>query len=252
MAPEADPLELLGLEPHESLLEADRRQLPASVGEPESLPPSPVRRQLVGLGATLTGVTLIAGLALIVLGLVEAVTGGSAVLTAGAFVIGIVLAATHWGWVHVAELSANRLEGRRNAALLDRRRTWLRGIEAHPRWEVTTAVGGDGSITMVTTCYRPVVRSPGTYTFVREEVARETHSGEEPAAEVAERAELLRRQAAAQTGQARERFEAARDAYEQALMVRDDEEQRLAALRAASEALSERINSHLKDPPVTE
>src|SRR5436305_5493333 len=119
MAPEADPLDLLGREPDERLLEDDLRQLPSAVGEPESLPDSPARRRLVGAGATLTGVTLVGGLALIALGLVEAFSGGSAVLTVAALVIGIVLVSTHWGWVHVAELTANTLEARRNASLLE-------------------------------------------------------------------------------------------------------------------------------------
>jgi hypothetical protein len=252
MAPEADPIDLLGREPDERLLEDDLRQLPSSVGEPELLPDSPARRRLVGVGATLTGVTLVGGLALIALGLVEAFSGGSAVLTVAALVIGIVLVGTHWGWVHVAELTANTLEARRNASLLNRRQRWLGRIEPYPRWEVSTSATEDGSISIITVCHRPVIRSEGTFTFVREEVARELHSGEEPAAMVAERAELVRRRAATDTERAREQFEAARDAYEQALMVRDDEQQRIAALRAASEALSQQINSNLRDPPLIE
>jgi hypothetical protein len=35
-------------------------------------------------------------------------------------------------------------------------------------------------------------------------------------------------------------------------MARGDEQERVAALRAASEALSERINANLRDPPLTE
>jgi hypothetical protein len=251
MPPEVDPLELLGREPDERLVGDDVRQLPAAVGEPEALPPSAARR-VVGVGATLTGTTLVGGLALIVLGLFEAFTGGSLVVTLAAFVIGIVLVATHWGWVHVAELSANRLDARRNASLLERRRTWLEQIEPYPRWEVSTSTAEDGSIAIITVWHRPVPRGERNFTFVREEVTREVHSADEPAAAVAERAELLRRQAAADTARARERFEAARDAYEETLMLRDDEQQRIAALRAASEALSERINSNLRDPPLTE
>jgi hypothetical protein len=113
-------------------------------------------------------------------------------------------------------------------------------------------VGDDGSITILTVCHRPVGCDERTFTFVREEVARETHSGEEPAAVVSERAELLRRQAAADTAAARERYEVAREAYDQALLAQDDEEQRRAALRAASEALADRINANLRDPPLVE
>jgi hypothetical protein len=35
-------------------------------------------------------------------------------------------------------------------------------------------------------------------------------------------------------------------------LARDDEQQRQAALRAASQALSERINANLRDPPLAE
>jgi hypothetical protein len=117
---------------------------------------------------------------------------------------------------------------------------------------VSTRATEDGSITILTVCHRPVSRGEGTYTFEREEVAREVHSAEEPAAAVTERAELLRRAAAADTQRERERYEAARDAYETALLAHGDEQERLAALRAASEALSERINTNLRDPPLTE
>jgi hypothetical protein len=253
MPREADLAELVGFRPDERLLEEDAGKLPASVGKPESLPPSSgTRRRLVGAGATLTGVSLIGGLALIVLGLIEAISGGSAAVTAVAFVLGIVLVGTHWGWVHVAELTANTLDARRNSSLLDRRRVWLGTIEPYPRWEVSTTTGADGSISIITVCYRPVPRGEGTFSFRPEEVAREVHSGEEPAAGVAERAELVRRRAAADTERERERYEAARGAYERALLAHADEQERLAVVRAASEALSEQINEHLRDPPLTE
>lgn len=252
MPPEADPLELLGLAPDERLLGEDARQLPASVGEPEPLPPqSPARRRVVAAGATLTGVSLVLGIVLIGVGIGEAVSD-AIVLAVALLVVGVSLIATHWGWVHVAELTGNAIQGRRDAAVLGRRRAWLGQLEAYPRWEVSTAAGEDGSIAIVTVCHRPVPQGDGTFTFVHDDVAREVHAADEPAADVAERAELLRREAAAETAQARERFEVARDAYEHTLMAHDDEQQRRAALRAASEALSERINANLRDPPLTE
>jgi hypothetical protein len=252
MPPETDLVELVGLEPDERLLDEDLGNLPSAVGRPESLPYSSARRQIVGLGATLTGISLVGGIALIVVGLVEAITGGSAAATIAALVIGVVLVSTHWGWVHVAELSANNLDARRNASLFDRRRAWLAGIEPYPRWEVSTSTRRDGSIAIVTECYLPVRRGETTFTFVREEVARELRSGDDTAAAVAERAELRRRHAAAHTARERERFEAARDAYQHALLAADDKQARLAALRAASEALSDRINSNLREPPLVE
>jgi hypothetical protein len=260
--------ELVTLEPDERLLGEDASLLPVAVGRPESLPFSPARRRIVGLGATMTGVTLVGGVALIVAGLAELIAGGSAWLIAVAFVLGVVLIATHWGWVHVAELTANKLEGRRHASLLERRRAWLRTIEPYPRWEVGTATEADGSIAIVTVLYRPVPRaagpsvaraarasmpsSAGTFTFAREEVGRELHSGDEPGADVAERAELLRRQAAADTARERERYEVAHEAYQRAVAAHADERERVAAVRAASEALSERINANLRDPPLVE
>jgi len=252
MPSETDIAELIELQPDERLLGEDLDALPAAVGRPEPFPRSPARRRIVGFGATMTGVSLVGGLALIALGLVELIEGGSAAVIVAAFVLGIVLASTHWGWAHVAELSANKLEERRNTSLLERRRAWLSGIEPYPRWEVSTTTGEDGSIAIVTVRYRPVVRSDKTFTFVREEVGREVHSGDEPGADVAERAELLRRQAATGTARERERYEVARDAYQRALLASADEQERLAAVRAASEALSERINANLRDPPLVE
>lgn len=252
MASEPDPLDFLGREPDERLLGEDLKQLPGSVGGPPApLPESPARRQVVRFGATMTGATLIGGALLSLVGLIEVIANGSLVWLI-VLVVGVILVSTHWGWVHVAELTGNRIEARRGASLEERQARWLRGIEPYPRWEVSTSAGEDGSITIVTIRHQPTANGEHNYTFVRDEVGREVHSAEEPAAKVAERAELLRRQAAAETEEAREQFEAARDAYDQALMVRDDEQQRIAALRAASQALSERINEHLRDPPLAE
>ena len=251
MAPEVDPVEFVGLEPDDRLFGDDLAQLPASVGRPAELVPSRARRRVVAVGATLTGVTLVVGIALIAAGIAAAISG-AAVPAIAAIVFGAVLITTHWGWVHVAELSANRLEHRRVQASLAERRRWADDIEPYSRWEVLTRADADGSITIETLRYRPVRVGDRNFTFTREVEAREVHSGDEPAASVTERAELMRRQAAAETQQARERFEAAHDAYERALIASDDEQQRRAALHAASEALSDRINSNLRDPPLTE
>jgi hypothetical protein len=251
MAREEDPLELIASEPDTRLLGQERGQLPGDVRQPpQPLPESPARRQVVRFGATMTGVTLIGGVALAVAGLVEAIANGGLAWIL-VLILGIVLVLTHWGWVHVAELTGNRIEARRQAPLEERRRHWLSEIEPYSRWEVVTHVDEDGAITIETIRHRPVGHA-GTFTFVREVEGREVHSGDEPAATVTERAELLRREAAANTTQARERFETARDAYAGTLLAQNDEEQRRAALRAASEALSERINSNLRDPPLTE
>lgn len=252
MFPEENLVELIGREPDERLLADDVSQLPESVGRPEVLPQSATRKRLVGIGATLTGVTLLGGIALIILGIVLAVSSGLGGAAIAALVAGGVLVSTHWGWVHVAEVSADALEGRQHRELLSRQRGWLSRVEPYTRWEVTTVPGADGSITIVTVRHRPVPRGEHSFTFVREIVGNEFHSGEEPAATVAERAELLRRQAALDTERERELYAAANDAYQGALLADADEQERIAAVRAASEALSERINSHLRDPPLTE
>lgn len=252
MTREESPVDLVGREADERLLSEDLAQLPEAVGRPEVLPQSPARGRLVGTGATLTGVTLLGGIALIVLGVVVAVSSGFGAAAIAALAAGIVLVSTHWGWVHVAEGTADALDARRNRALLTRRRRWLSSIQPYTSWEVSTTVGDDGSITIVTMRHRPIRLGERGFTFSREIVAREVHSGDEPAAGVAERAELLRRQAAADTERERELFTAADDAYQGALLAHADEQERIEAVRAASEALSERINSNLRDPPLTE
>jgi signal transduction histidine kinase len=252
MAREEDPLELADAEPDERLLGEDLGHLPTGAGQPPPrLPESPVRRQVVRLGAAMTGITLIGGLALSLLGLIEVIANGGVVWFV-VLVVGVVLATTHWGWVHVAELTGNTIELRRQTASEEGRRQWLAEIEPYPRWEVRTQADTDGSITIETVRYRPVGTGERRFTFARELEASEVHSGDEPGATVAERAELLRRQAALETEQARLRFEAARDDRERKRIAQEDDRQRRAALHAGSQALSDRINSNLDDPPLTE
>jgi hypothetical protein len=252
MPPETDLVGLITRRPDERLLGEDLGKLPAMLDRPEEIPPSPARKRIVAVGATLTGVTLVIGTLLIVLGAVAGVVSGFDAWSVLGLVAGILLVATHWGWVHVAELAGQNLERREHQEAFDRRGAWLAQIEPYRRWEVSASTGEDGSIAITTVSYRPVPSSEQTFTFVREEVAREVHSGDEPAAAVAERAELLRRQAALDTAQERERYEVAHEAYEHARIANADEQERLAAVRAASEALSERINSNLRDPPLVE
>jgi hypothetical protein len=252
MAREADLLDLVGREPDERLLGEDAAQLPEALGRPYALPSLPARARIVAAGATMTGVTLLGGLALIVLAAVEVVAVGLNATAIAALLVGLILVATHWGWVHVAEVSANALEARRHQDVHADRRRWLAAIEPYTRWSVSTSPGEDGSITIVTARHRPVPVGERGFTFRREIEDRETHSADEPAASVAERAELMRRDAAAATARERERYEIANHAFQRTLLARDDEQQRLAALRAASEALSAQINSNLRDPPLTE
>jgi hypothetical protein len=250
MTQDPDPAELVDGVADARLLDADPATVPVAIGRPQTVPPSHARGTLVGIGATLTGVTLLLGVALIVLGIVEAILGGGLAILALA--LGAGLAGTHWGWVHVAEATANAIDARREREIESRRRQWLEAIEPYARYDVQTSVAQDGSIVIVRTRHVPVPSGERKFTFVRELEHEETHSADEPAAVVAERAEVLRREAAIETESARERFEAAADAHRSALWGHDDDQERLEARRAASAALSEQINSNLRDPPLIE
>ncbi|MGI8716057.1 MAG: hypothetical protein ACR2NR_23320 [Solirubrobacteraceae bacterium] len=251
MTPDESVEELIGLVADEQLLAEDLALLPAAVGHPQSLVQSPTRGRLVGLGATMTGLTLIGGLALVILGGIDFLAGGGT-LAIIALVLGVVLVATHWGWVHVAEVTADSIEGRQNAGVLDARRRWLEAIAPFTRYEVTTHAGDDGTITIERVRYRPVRSTEGHFRFSHVVELSERHSGDQPAAVVTERAELLRRQAAADTEREREQFEAAADVFERSTLAGDDDREQQAARAAASRALSEQINSNLRDPPLIE
>ncbi|HSC04270.1 MAG TPA: hypothetical protein VLC49_13145 [Solirubrobacteraceae bacterium] len=252
MSEVSNTADLVGLEPDERLLHEDLSQLPEAVGRPATVIPSRARGRIVGTGATLTAVSLLAGVLLVALGVIDAVSSGVDLAAVLALVVGGLLIATHWGWVHVAEITANSVEGHSNAEVVDRRRQWLAAIEPYPRLEVSTEVGDDGSIAICTVRHSPVRVGEGRFTFVRELQQREVHSADEPAAAVTERAETLRREAAIVNEEERRRYEIASEAYHAALIGRADDEQRRLARRAASEALSHQINSNLRDPPLVE
>lgn len=252
MGAESDLTELLGRTAATELLTENEQALPESVGRPVPIPASHTRANLVGAGATMTGLTLIGGVALIVVGIVDAISSGFGAVALTALILGVLLASTHWGWVHVAELSANRIDNRRNSAISATREQWLAEIEPYTRYEVMTEVKDDGSLTIATVRYRPATADQNRFTFEREVVDLEHHSDEEPAALITERAEHLRRQAALMTERERSRFHVAADAYQAALVAGEDEHERIRARRAASEALAQQINTNLRDPPLTE
>jgi len=248
----SNPADLVGYEPDERLLAEDLDKLPEALGRPETAPPSRARARIVGTGATLTAASLIGGVLLVLVGAIDAVSSGIDLAGVLAVVVGVILIATHWGWVHVAEITANSIEGRSNAEVVDRRRQWLTAIEPYTRFEVSTEVQDDGSIAIYSVRHRPVRAGENRFTFVREIEHRELHSPDQPAAAVTERAETLRREAALATEREHQRYEIAADAYRTALIGRADEEQRRLAQRAAAEALSGQINSNLRDPPLVE
>lgn len=252
MAHESDADSLLGRVADERLLSSEE-SLPAALGHPAPVvPSSSSRRWIVGVGATLTGLTLLLGVGLLLLGVVGLIANGFGDLAAASLVAGVALVATHWGWVHVAEWTASGVEGRRERVALEGRERWLLAIEPYTRYEVSTRVGEDGAITIARTRHEAVPTGEGRFTFVAAVEHSEVHSAEEPGAVVAERAETLRRQAALDTDAARQEFERVAGDVESERLRSESEQRVREALRAESEALSERINTNLRDPPLTE
>ncbi len=250
MPQDADPTaDLAGLDPDPRLLADDAGALPEALGRPVVLPPSRTGRQMVALGATLTGTTLLLGGGLLVLGAALVATG-SGVAGVAVLLIGGLLVGTHWGWVHVAELLSQRLERREHRPIVERRERWLGGIEPYARTTITTRAAADGSLELITVRHEPLRAGPTTFTFRRREVAIERHGPDEPAAAIAGRAEALRAAAAAETERAREAWAVAAGGRELEALRAADEAERQAADRAAAEALADRINAHLRAPPV--
>jgi hypothetical protein len=252
MAQDHDPEALVGALADNDLLEPGAGNVPAAVGRPDALPVTRWRGPIVASGVAMTALTLLGGIALFLLGLVRAFSDGADLFDGALVAIGLLLAGTHWGWVHVAELSAKQIAAREGREIVDRRQQWLEAIAPYTREEVVTRVEDDGSIAILRFRYRPVATGDDRFTFVRELAGREVHSEEEPSAAVTERAELLRREAALVTADARERYLTAADALETALLHDEDRLERLQTSRAAAKALSERINSHLQHPPLDE
>jgi hypothetical protein len=189
---------------------------------------------------------------MILIGVVGAFSDGADALDGVLVALGFLLAGTHWGWVHVAELTAGNVARHEGREIVDRRQMWLTAIAPYAHDEVITEVEDDGSIAIVRERYLPVAAGEGRFTFVREVAAREVYPEDEPSAHVTERAEQLRREAALATAQARERYEAAVDERETAQLLDADERERLQTRRANARALSEQINSHLQAPPLDE
>ncbi len=253
MAQPFDPTDLLGRRPDERLLGRNAAELPEGEQRvPPQPAPSPGRGALLAAGVTLTGVTLVAGTALIILAVVQAIVGDAGWWDLVAGLVGALLAGTHWGWVHVAEITAQALQARHERPARDAAAAWLERIEPYPRQSIVTEVADDGAIRILRVAHRPVAARPDTFSFQRETTVAEICDPERPGAEVAERVEALRRAAARETARGRERYRVAADAYEAALLHRDDARDRDAARRAASRALSERINAHLREPPLGE
>jgi hypothetical protein len=250
MTTEPEAAHLVGSVADERLLES-ADALPVAVGRPEPVAPVPGRAAIVAVGTAMTGLSLVGGIALVILGIVLAIANSGATLGDGGLVAaGVLLAGTHWGWVHVAEAIATARQVHSAQVALARREQWLRGLAPFPHHEVVTEVEDDGAIAIVSVCYRPVETRPGRFTFVRAIEARERHEAEAPAAVVTDRAEALRRAAAQATERERELFLAAADRRETELLRQEDERAARDVQRATSRALSEQINANLRQPPL--
>ncbi len=242
----------LGVDPDPGLLAEDRLNLPQTEQPPEPAAPSQRHGRLVATGSLLTGTTLIGGVLLTIYGAAQLLANGGGALDLVIAVIGILLAATHWGWVHVAEYVGLTIDEHEQRVTDARRREWLAGIEPYPRYGVSTSVLDDASLRIERVLYRPTLTAAHTFTFVRETDTETTYAAHTPAEVIATTVETMRREARLETDHLRDLWEAASTAYAATLADGDDDRQRLAAERAAATALSEHINASLLEPPLIE
>jgi hypothetical protein len=245
-------LAFLGVAPDTRLLDDDLANLPAA--EQHTEPPVSARRhdRVVAAGSVLTGVSLLGGVALLLWAGWRLLFEGGGALDAVFAGLGLVLAATHWGWVHVAEYIGLTIDARQTRELEAHREQWLSTIEPYPRFSVSTSVGEDGTTRVQRVLHRPALTERNTFTFLRESDIEHLHGVDAPAEAIAADAETMRRQARLQTDRMRELWQAASTAYSAALLNAQDEQEQLAAHRAAALALSEHINASLLEAPVVE
>jgi hypothetical protein len=245
-------LAFLGVPADPRLLDEDLSNLPAGEQYHEPAVVTHKHDRLVAAGSLLTGATLIGGTAIALYGGWELLFNGGGAFGVVVAVIGIVLAATHWGWVHVAEYVGVAIDERVDHAQDARRQDWLAAVQPYPRFSVSTVVLDDASTRIERVLHRPVLTVHHTFTFVREPVAERTYDADAPAEVIAASVEEMRREARLETDRTRGLWEAASTAYAVTLSSADDDKQRVAAQRAAATALSEHINESLLEPPLVE
>jgi hypothetical protein len=245
-------LAFLGVAPDPRLLGDDQGNLPPT--EQYREPPISTHRheRLVAAGSALTGVSLIGGLALLLWAGWRLLFDGGGAFDGVLAGVGLVLAATHWGWVHVAEYVGLTIDGRQAHEIEAQQGQWLATIEPYPRFSVATSVGADGATRVQRFRHRPVLTERNTFTFVRESDLDHIHDVDAPAEVIATDVETMRRQARLQTDRLRELWDAASTAYSAALLSAEDDKEQLAARRAAALALSEHINASLLEAPLVE
>jgi hypothetical protein len=247
-----NPADFLDQLPDKRLLGDDMASLPEAERRPLPDVSRRGRRLIVSAGVALTAATLVAGIALLIAGVVDLFAHGFRGLDLVAFIAGGAFVATHWGWIHVAEATAQTIDARRLRAVEAGMAAWLEAVRPYTRFSVSTDVLEDGSIRITRRRHLPVRTGANTFSFASEPELEEVYSADEPGAVIAERAEVLRREAALDTLREEERWEHALESEEAAAFRARSEQERLAAQRAASEALSERVNRHLREPPLIE
>ena len=242
----------LGVPADRRLLDEDLANLPDAEQRREPVISTQQHDRLVAAGSLATGATLIGGGALLLYGGWQFLFGGGGAVDAVLALIGLLLVATHWGWVHVAEYIGLTIDEREQSAADKRRQEWLATIEPYPRFSVSTSVLDDASTRVERVLHQPVLTPQHTFTFVREPDAEKTFDADASAEVIATAVETMRRQARLETDHLRELWEAASSAYAGALLGAEDDQQRLVAQRAAAMALSEHINASLLEPPLVE
>jgi hypothetical protein len=245
-------LAFLGVAADRRLLDEDLFNLPDAEQHREPDISTDKHDRLVAAGSLLTGVTLIGGAAIALYGGWQILLNGGGVIDAVLAAIGILLVATHWGWVHVAEYLGVTIDERQQRAIEERNREWLATIEPYPRFGVSTSVLENASTRVTRVLHQPVLTAQHTFTFVRETDAEETFDTRASAEVIASTVETMRRQARLETDRLRELWETASTAYSAALSSAEEDERQVAAERAAATALSEHINASLLEPPLVE
>ncbi len=245
-------VDFLGVAADRRLLDEDLVNLAPGERGPERAISTREHDRLVAAGSMLTGATLIGGTAALLYGGGEALFGAGSALDTVLAVTGILLAGTHWGWVHVAEYIGLGIDDRRRRASEEQERGWLAGLQPYPRFSIVTSVLDDASTRVQRVLHKPVLTPRHTFSFVRETEAEQTFDAEVPAEVLAGTVEEMRRRARLETDRLRELWEAASTAYDAALSSAHDDQQHLAAQRAAAIALSEHLNASLLQPPLVE
>jgi hypothetical protein len=242
----------LGVDADRRLLDEDRLNLPDAEQPREPAVSTHQHDRLVAAGSLLTGATLVGGAAMLLYGGWQVLFNGGGAFDAVLAVIGILLVGTHWGWVHVAEYVGLTIDERQQHATDERRRDWLSSLQPYPRFSVSTSVLEDASTRVQRILHKPVLTARHTFTFVRETNAEKTFDAHAPAEVIATSVETMRRQARLETDRLHELWQTASTAYAAQVFSAHDDQERLAAQRAAATALSEHINRSLLEPPLVE